>query len=283
MSADIFTNDKMELTVQERQNLRDENYSVIRGSDYPEAEISVLQSDKRYMQERIKIFNNPEFGTVNVFEYSGEVYFELYSVGMALGQTKEAKGRLYPRKERIDENVKNADIKPVVHNGQLWITEAQLYDLMFEVHTDKVKPFRRWVTNEVLPSIRKHGMYATDNVIDQILNNPDFGIALLTTLKKEREARREAERKNAILMHVNKTYTMTEIAKELNLRSAIQLNKLLAEKKIQYQVNGTWVMYSQYSDLGYEEIKQEVLDSGKVIYHRRITQMGRDYILNLFE
>lgn len=42
-------------------------------------------------------------------------------------------------------------------------------------------------------------------------------------------------------------------------------------------------MYSQYSDLGYEEIKQEVLDSGKVIYHRRITQMGRDFILNLFE
>ena len=156
MSTDIFTNDKMEFTVQERQNLKDENYSV-------------LQSDKRYMQERIKIFNNPEFGTVNVFEYSGEVYFELYSVGMALGQTKEAKGRLYPRKERIDENVKNADIKPVVHNGQLWITEAQLYDLMFEVHTDKVKPFRRWVTNEVLPSIRKNGIYATDNVIDQIL------------------------------------------------------------------------------------------------------------------
>lgn len=270
MSTDIFTNDKIEFTVQERQNLKDENYSV-------------LQSDKRYMQERIKIFNNPEFGTVNVFEYSGEVYFELYSVGMALGQTKEAKGRLYPRKERIDENVKNADIKPVVHNGQLWITEAQLYDLMFEVHTDKVKPFRRWVTNEVLPSIRKNGIYATDNVIDQILNNPDFGIALLTTLKEERAARREAERKNAILMHVNKTYTMTEIAKELNLKSAIQLNKLLAEKKIQYQVNGTWVMYSQYSDLGYEEIKQEVLDSGKVIYHRRITQMGRDFILNLFE
>ena len=58
MSADIFTNDEMELTVQERQNLRDENYSVIRGSDYPEAEISVLQSDKQkrpkegFIQER---------------------------------------------------------------------------------------------------------------------------------------------------------------------------------------------------------------------------------------
>ena len=82
-------------------------------------------------------------------------------------------------------------------------------------------------------------------------------------------------------MHVNKTYTMTEIAKELGLKSAIELNKILAEKKIQYKVNGTWVMYSQYSNLGYEEIKQEVLDSGRVVYHRRITQLGRAFILEV--
>lgn len=140
----------------------------------------------------------------------------------------------------------------------------------------------KWITSEVLPSIHKHGLYATDQVIDNILNNPDFGIELLTRLKEERVARVEAERKNAILMHVNKTYTVTEIAKELGLRSATQLNRILAEKKIQYQVNGTWVMYSRYSDQGYEEIKQEVLDSGRVIYHRRITQMGREFILSLF-
>ena len=73
----------------------------------------------------------------------------------------------------------------------------------------------------------------------------------------------KAEKKNAILMHVNKTYTATEIAKELGLKSATQLNKILEEKKIQYHVNGTWVMYSKYSNLGYEEIKQEVLDSGR--------------------
>ena len=60
--------------------------------------------------------------------------------------------------------------------------------------------------DEVLPAIRNHGLYATDNVIDNILNNPDFGIELLTRLKGERAARVEAERKKAILMHVNKTY-----------------------------------------------------------------------------
>lgn len=147
---------------------------------------------------------------------------------------------------------------------------------------ETAEKFQATVANEIIPSIRKHGIYATDNVIEQILNNPDFGISLLTKLKEEREARVKAERRNAILMHVNKTYTMTEIAKELNLKSAMQLNQLLADRKVQYKVNGTWVLYSGYSDQGYEDIKQEVLDSGKVVYHRRITQLGREFILNLF-
>jgi phage antirepressor YoqD-like protein len=120
-------------------------------------------------------------------------------------------------------------------------------------------------------------------VINQILNNPDFGIELLNTLKQERAARVEAEKRNAILTHVNKTYTMTEIAKELNMSSAKKLNEILKDKKIQYKVNDTWVFYSQYSDLGYEEIKQEILDNGKVVYHRKITQLGREFILKLFE
>lgn len=163
-----------------------------------------------------------------------------------------------------------------------FLTENGLYEVLMQSRKPIAKQFKKEV-KEILKTIRKHGIYATDNVIDNILNNPDFGIELLTKLKEERAARVEAERKNAILMHVNKTYTITEIAKELGLKSAIQLNRILADKKIQYQVNGTWLMYSNYSDCGYEEIKQEVLDSGKVIYHRRITQMGREFILGLFE
>ena len=83
-------------------------------------------------------------------------------------------------------------------------------------------------------------------------------------------------------MHVNKTYTATEIAKELNMRSAQELNSRLGEMGIQFKVNNTWVFYSKYSNLGYEEVKQEVLDSGKVVYHRKFTQLGRDFILGLF-
>lgn len=142
--------------------------------------------------------------------------------------------------------------------------------------------FESWIFDDVIPTVLNHGIYATDSVIDNILNNPDFGIEVLTKLKEERTARIKAEQRNAILTHVNKTYTMTEIAKELGLRSANELNRWLSDMHIQYKVNGTWVMYSDYSDRGYEDIKQEVLDNGKVVYHRKITQIGREFILNMY-
>jgi hypothetical protein len=84
-------------------------------------------------------------------------------------------------------------------------------------------------------------------------------------------------------MHVSKTYTATEIAKELNMRSAIELNKRLVELKIQFKQNNTWVLYADYSDLGYTEIKQTVLDSGRIIYDRNFTQTGRAFVLDLLK
>lgn len=229
------------------------------------------------IMNEVQIFNNEEFGQVRIVEIEGKPYFVGKDVANALGYSNPRDAIL----RHCKGVVKHDNFK---EGGQLiaLITEGDMYRLITHSKLESAERFGDWVFDEVLPAIRKHGIYATDNVIDNILNNPDFGIQLLTKLKEERVARVEAERRNAILMHVNKTYTMTEIAKELGLKSAIQLNKILAEKKIQYQVNGTWVMYSKYSDLGYEEIKQEVLDSGRVIYHRRITQMGREFILQLF-
>lgn len=114
-------------------------------------------------------------------------------------------------------------------------------------------------------------------------NKPKLPTTYLEALKQlvvSEEKRIEAERKNAILMHINKNYTATEVAKECNLKSAMELNKILRDNKIQYKSNDTWVTYSEYSGKGYFDIKQEVLDNGRVIYHRRITQYGRDFILN---
>lgn len=228
----------------------------------------------------VKIFNNKEFGQVRTVTIDGNPWFIGKDVAEILGYSNTRK-TLADHVDEEDKGVTKCDTLGGVQDLTV-INESGLYGLILSSKMPNAKKFKHWVTSEILPSIRKHGVYATDNVIDNILNNPDFGIELLTKLKEERTARVEAERRNAILTHVNKTYTMTEIAKELNMKSAIQLNKILAEKKIQYQVNGTWVMYSKYSVLGYEEIKQEVLDSGRVIYHRRITQLGREFILQLF-
>ena len=227
----------------------------------------------------LQIFKSEEFGEIRTATINNEPMFCLADICriLELSQPSKVKERLLEKGVRSIPTLTNGGTQKL-----LYVNESNLYKTIFQSRKESAERFSDWVTSEVLPSIRKHGIYATDKVIDDILNNPDFGIELLTKLKEERAARVEAERRNAILMHVNKTYTVTEIAKELGLKSAIQLNKILAEKKIQYQVNGTWVMYSKYSDLGYEEIKQEVLDSGRVIYHRRITQMGREFILKLF-
>lgn len=91
----------------------------------------------------------------------------------------------------------------------------------------------------------------------------------------------EAQKRINILTHINKTYTATEIAKELGLSSATVLNKILCDMKVQYKSNDTYVLYSKYATLGYFDIKQEVLDNGRVIYHRKITQIGREFIIDL--
>lgn len=233
-------------------------------------------------QTKVTVFNNEEFGDVRIIMIDNEPWFVGRDVAIALGYAKPLNA-LSTHVEK-DDSLKRGIADSLGRNQDtILINESGVYSLIFGSKLESAIKFKNWVTKEVLPCIRKNGIYATDNVIDNILNNPDFGIELLTKLKEERAARIEAEKTNAILMHVNKTYTMTEIAKEIGLKSANELNKILAEKKIQYKSNGTWVMYSDYSDLGYESIKQETLDSGRVIYHRRITQLGRKFILGLFD
>ena len=232
--------------------------------------------------DNLQVFTKDEFGTIRTVQLNNETYFVGKDVAEALGY-KNTRDALVAHVAEEDKKTVAISDGNRGNPNQTVINESGLYALIFGSKLESAIRFKHWVTSEILPSIRKHGIYATDNVIDNILNNPDFGIELLTKLKEERVARLEAERKNAILTHVNKTYTMTEIAKELNMKSATELNKYLAEKKIQYKVNGTWVFYSDYSNLGYEDIKQEVLDSGKVIYHRKITQLGREFIIGLFE
>lgn len=96
-----------------------------------------------------------------ILNEKGEPLFELYSTGMALGYMTNSKGKTYPHKVRIDKTIKSAEISTVVHGVQQYLTEEQLYDFMLEAHTDKCKKFKKWITHEVLPKIRKTGTYST--------------------------------------------------------------------------------------------------------------------------
>ncbi|MCS6132610.1 hypothetical protein DWV13_13380 [Clostridium botulinum] len=112
---------------------------------------------KRDMKE-LMIFEGSNVEIIT--DEKGEPLFELYSTGMALGYTnKNSVGMIYPRKERIEKILINAEIKACVHNGHIYLTESQLYDFMLETKTDKCKLFRKLVSAEVLPQIRKTGGY----------------------------------------------------------------------------------------------------------------------------
>jgi prophage antirepressor-like protein len=228
----------------------------------------------------MEIFKNEDFGEIRTMERDGIIWFIGNDIARALGYKDpyDAVRKHVDAEDKLNRQITSAGQK----RNMIVINESGLYSLVLSSKLANAKKFKRWVTSEVLPTIRKHGIYATDNVINDILNNPDYGIKLLETLKEERQARLEAEHTNKILMHHKKLYTATEIAKELGLSSAKKLNEMLSQDRIQFKQNGTWILYSNYSDLGYVHIKQEVLDSGKIIYHRKWTQEGRKFLLEKY-
>ena len=236
-----------------------------------------MENIKHKRREGVQLFVNKELELeVRAVEIDGEGWLVGKDVAEVLG---------YERADnaiRIHVDDEDKLMHQISASGQsrnmICINESGLYSLVLRSKLPGAKNFKRWVTKDVLPSIRKHGMYATDELLD----NPDLLIAAATKLKEERAARLEAEKQREKLLHQNKLYTTSEIAKELGLSSATKLNNLLSEKKIQYKQNKTWLLYSKYSELGLVSIKQDVLDNGKIIYDRKWTGKGRDFILNLF-
>jgi len=225
----------------------------------------------------LKLFENVELGNIRVIESDGEFWFVGKDIADALGY-----GQTSNMIKRIDDEDFISSKLEGMNMNSILINESGLYCAVMGSQLPNSKKFKRWVTSEVLPSIRKNGIYATEVTVEKMLSDPDFAIELLTTLKEERAKRLEVEKTNTILMHVTKNYTATEIAKELGFKSATELNKILSQMKVQYKQNETWVLYSKYADKGYTDIKQQVLDSGRVVYDRKWTQLGRKFLLELF-
>ena len=133
----------------------------------------------------IKIFNNPEFGKVRTMEINGEPYFVGKDVAEILeyNNTKDAIATHVDADDRtVIQRSENTTLE-IPNRGLTVINESGLYSLILSSKLPKAKEFKRWVTSEVLPSIRKHGAYA----VDELLNDPEFAIKTFTALKEERE------------------------------------------------------------------------------------------------
>lgn len=141
-----------------------------------------------------QIFSNPEFGNIRIVELDGEPWFVGKDVATALGYG-DTFGAL---KKHVDcEDKQNCHSDSFKSNrGMVVVNESGLYSLVMSSRLHAAKKFKRWVTSEVLPSIRKHGAYMTPSTLEQAIGNPDFMIGLLTALKEEKSKNKALEARN---------------------------------------------------------------------------------------
>ncbi|APX73140.1 phage antirepressor [Companilactobacillus allii] len=172
--------------------------------------------------------------------------------------------------------------------NQTVINESGLYSLILSSKLSTAKEFKRWVTSEVLPTIRKHGAYLTNDAIEQTLTNPDFIIKLATQLKSEREGRLIAEQQVNELQPKATYYdqvlqnpslvTITVIAKDYGM-SGQELNNLLRDLKIQFKQGKTWLLYAKYQTTGWTHSNTTMVKrkdgTEKAVLNTKWTQKGR--------
>lgn len=196
---------------------------------------------------------------VRTMQINGEAWFVGKDVASVLGYQRTAKAI----QDHVDEEDKDeVPVRDSIGRMQKTpiINESGLYSLILSSKLPSAKRFKRWITSEVLPAIRKHGAYITDQKIEEILLNPDTIIKLATELKTEREGRLIAEQRvNELtpkatyydLVLKNKSLvTITQIAKDYGM-SGQELNSKLHELKVQYKQGATWLLYSKYQRTGW--------------------------------
>ena len=156
----------------------------------------------------MQVFNNPEFGKVRTVVINNEPWFIGKDIAAALGYSNPRKA-LNDHVDSEDKGVTKCDTLGGAQEMTV-INESGVYALIFGSKLPTAKKFKHWVTSEVLPDIRKHGLYAKQSVIDMMLNDPDSCIKLLTEYKKEKQ---EKERLQAELDYSKEWYSIKRVAK----------------------------------------------------------------------
>lgn len=216
------------------------------------------------MDNNIQIFNNEELGTIRIMGTPDAPLFCLGDVCKMLGL------KSWHVKERLGDNIVSTEVISDSLGRQRvvnFITEDGLYDVILDSRKPEAKRFRKWVTSEVLPTIRKHGVYMTKDTLERAIAEPDFLIQLATTLKEEKAKRLEAEQQCEaqkqiigemekkvsyldLILSSTSTMTITQIAQDYGM-SGQRMNKLLHGLRIQYKVGEQWILYAEYKDKCY--------------------------------
>lgn len=177
----------------------------------------------------IQKFTHDQFGTIRTAtDESGAIWFVATDICSALDLSNTTVAL-----QRLDEDEKSK-FNLGLSGGATWcVNEAGLYSLVLASRKPEAKSFKRWVTHEVLPSIRKHGGYLTDEKIEDILTDPDTIIQLATQLKAERSQRLALEQRQRVLtpkahafdlwLSTNADYSVAQIAKALHKAGATRL------------------------------------------------------------
>lgn len=246
---------------------------------------------------KLEIFENSEFGEIRTVEINNEPWFIGKDVAEILGYSNP-RDALSKHVDNDDKGVAKCDTLGGSQDLTI-INESGLYSLILSSKLPNAKAFKRWVTSEVLPAIRKHGLYA----IDDILENPDIAIQALTKLKEERAARKALELDNQVksqqiaelqpkatyydlILQCKDLLSVTEIAKDYGM-SAKGLNAMLHELGVQFNQSGVWFLYAKYQHEGYTQTKTQNYNrpdgtQGSKV-HTYWTQKGRLFIYNLLK
>jgi len=220
-------------------------------------------------KENVEIFSNDEFGKISTVMVDNEPWFIGKEVAEALGyeNTKDAiKKHVFEEDKRIFQRSQFATLE-IPNRGMTFINESGLYSLIFGSKLESATRFKHWVTSEVLPSIRKHGAYMTNEVIERTLTDPDYLIQLATELKNERQARKLAEqtieKQKPLVDFANQISdttdlidmkTMAKLLKDNNINiGRNRLFEFLRIKKILMKDNQP---YQQYVDAGYFKVNE---------------------------
>lgn len=200
----------------------------------------------------MQIFENPEFGKIRGgLTKSGQPWFVAKDVAKALGYAnpRDAVAKHIDKEDRKD----GVAIRDSIGRTQkvVVINESGLYSLIMSSKLDYSHKFKRWVTSEVLPSIRKHGAYMTPDTLEQALCNPDYLLKLATVLKEEHDKRIEAERQNEFLTIDNehKESVINGLTEDIPLAEKRQrINQIIHHRANANQIATRWgLLYSEFN------------------------------------